>query len=257
MSLVKRVIRRLLSFCPYTISRRLPSAELPSPTMDNIGLVLPYFCGRPEGSTFVQIGACDGVSGDSCHAFVRQGKLRAVLVEPVDASFQKLQQLYKEVPTVTLVRAAIGHSDGNVKFYKVKESGVQIDEFWARQLASFDRRHLLKHGVASENIEEVEVPCVSLESLVRVHKISRIDLLQIDTEGFDGEIVKMALTLPEQPLCINFEHTHLDLRTRDEVFTALKRNAYSWTHDNWNTLAMHRDWIGLSRDRTVAVGGRH
>jgi FkbM family methyltransferase len=246
MSLFTRAVRRLLAFTPYTISKREAATPLPEATIDNVALILPYFCSRPQGASFVQIGACDGVSGDSCHDFVRRGRLKAVLVEPVERSFHSLQRLYQDVPNVTLVRAAIGYHDGFATFYKAKEENAPLDVFWARQLASFDKEHLLKHGLTDESIEEIQVPSLSLSTLASAHGLDRIDLLQIDAEGFDGEVVKMALALQNTPLCINFEHTHLNNGAREEVFAALKAHGYQWSHDTWNTLAVHQDWRVLA-----------
>jgi hypothetical protein len=67
---------------------------------------------------------------------------------------------------------------------------------------------------------------------------SSIDLLQIDAEGFDAEIVRMALRIPEAPACIHFEHKHLSKADREPLFNELKANNYLLGYDAWNILAV-------------------
>lgn len=250
MQAVSRILRKLVNRLPFEIKRRNPaSSVLPEATLDNIQMALAYYLLAETAPTFVQIGASDGVSGDSVHAFVKRGRMRSVLVEPIGSSFQKLKDAYAEVDNVVLVQAAIGTSDGWVELYKVKEDGRALDPYWSRQLASFSKHHLLRHGVPEEEIEVVEVPSFTLSSLMTNHGLERIDILQVDTEGFDAEIVKMALQLPLPPECINFENAHLDSATRQRLFPLLEKKGFKWTHDRWNSLALHERlierWSGL------------
>jgi len=250
MRAVSRIFRRLINRLPFEIRRRnAASPVLPEATFDNIQMALAYYLRTEAVPTFVQIGASDGVSGDSVHAFVKRGRMHSVLVEPIGSSFQKLKDAYAGVDNVVLVQAAIGTSDGSAELYKVKEDGKALDPYWSRQLASFSKHHLLRHGVPEEEIEVVEVPSLTLSSLMANHGLERIDILQVDTEGFDAEIVKMALQLPFPPECINFENAHLDSATRQSLYPLLEKKGFKWTHDRWNSLALHEGlierWSGL------------
>lgn len=251
MQLIKRIIRHCLDQTPYKIRRRRPEKVLPPPTFENVKLALAWYVQSSALQTFVQIGASDGVSGDSVHPFVRTGRLKSLLVEPVAHSFLKLQKAYQGVPNVTSVHAAVGRADGVVTLYKVADSGRTIDPFWSSQLASFSKAHILKHGVPEAEIESVQVPCYTLQSLLSNHGFDSLGFLQVDTEGFDAEVVKMALQLPVPPGCINFENVHLDSPAVTEVFAALEKHHYVWTHDQWNTLALRENLIeSWSRQRS-------
>jgi hypothetical protein len=85
----------------------------------------------------------------------------------------------------------------------------------------------------------VRVPCLTLSSLITRYQFDKIDILQVDTEGYDAEIVGMALRLPVLPEWINFESAHLDERKTRELFSRLEAHGYRWTHNYWNTLAVH------------------
>ncbi|MEZ4688203.1 MAG: FkbM family methyltransferase [Bacteroidia bacterium] len=68
-----------------------------------------------------------------------------------------------------------------------------------------------KHGlhIPSDPEKQIigeEVDIISPESLLQQYTISRIDLLQIDTEGFDYEVIKMFDIGKTQPDAIIFEH---------------------------------------------------
>jgi FkbM family methyltransferase len=239
MQLLKNIIKKCLSITPYEVVARNKLRPIPPATFDNIQLALAYYLAATEEVTFIQIGACDGVTGDSVHSFVRKGKMRAVLVEPIEQSFRKLAEAYAGVPNVAIVNSALSHNDGQVTLFKVKSENVKsVSLDWAPQLASFDKAHLIRHGILDDEIEEVLVPALTLKSLLSKYEINSVNILQIDTEGFDGEVVKMALDLPCKPECINFENLHLTADDLGDVFGRLEAHGYVWTHDRWNTLAV-------------------
>jgi hypothetical protein len=106
------------------------------------------------------------------------------------------------------------------------------------QVASFFREHIERHGKKPHEIERITVPCRSLSSLVAELGLTKIDLLQIDAEGFDAAVVRMALKMPVRPDCINFEHMHLCRADRQPLFDLLKTNGYLLGYDAWNILAL-------------------
>lgn len=238
LRLIKSLVHKALSCTPYEFRRRVPDHSLPEPTLENIQLLLAFYCHTRPSARFVQIGACDGVSGDAVHDFIHGGTLRALVVEPVPRSFEKLRQAYRHAENVTPAQVAIGTKDGEATMFKVKDGAHSIDAYWAHQLTSFQREHLLRHRVPESDIESITVPSLTLQSLLHTFHFDGIDILQVDTEGFDAEIVRMALELPEPPQCINFENVHLTAPAKAELFPLLEAKGYLWTHDKWNTLAV-------------------
>jgi FkbM family methyltransferase len=244
MQILKYALRKCVALTPYEIKRRPDSPQLPPATIDSIQLLLAYYRASRRRPVFVQVGACDGRTGDPVYEFVRAGEMHCILVEPIPASFKKLQASYHGVPNIQFVQCAIGCTDGFSTIYKVKDGFVDsISPDWAPQLASFDKMHLLRHHVVEAEIEEVEVPCLTLETLLKNSDCDRVDILQVDTEGFDAEVVNMALNLPGLPMCINFESLHLKKGECESLFKKLAKAGYSWTHDQWNTLALHKSLI--------------
>lgn len=235
IKMTKSAIRSVLNATPYALQKRIPA-----PTFNAVGFGLSHFISYCPAGTIVQIGAYDGVSGDPVYDFVRRGQLRAILVEPMEMSFRKLQETYRGIDNVSLVQAAIGHENGQAKMYRAKNVGRWLNDNWVGRVTSFDRKHLLRHGVRSNEIEEVNVEALSLRSLIVRFEIASAWFLQIDAEGFDAEVVEMALALDATPDFINFEHSNLNSKSIQSVFGKLKGAEYSWIHSKVDTLAIHK-----------------
>ncbi len=221
---------------PFEIRRRLPTI-----TLEPLELILENFSAHKKHLTIVQVGACDGATNDPIRDQVAKDSTRAILIEPNPFAFARLQKTYADRPNVTLIQAAIGESDGVAHLYRVKKTektDAEVDP--TLQIASFYKEHLERHGKKDHEIERITVACRSLSSLAAELELTKIDLLQIDAEGFDAAVVRMALKLPVRPDCINFEHVHLAARDRQPLFDLLEENGYLLSNDAWNILAMQK-----------------
>jgi FkbM family methyltransferase len=247
LELLKRFIRHLMAMTPYEIRLRLPVI-----TLAPLDLFLASYQARGQEITILQVGACDGTYNDPIRDHVIKGSTRAILVEPNPFAFARLEKAYAGVPNVTLVQAAIGERDGDANLYRVKKTnktGSEVD--WTLQIASFYPEHLERHGIKPDQIERITVPCRSLSSLVVDLGLTKVDLLQVDAEGFDAEVVRMALGMSTPPHCINFEHVHLRKEDRQPLFDLLKANGYVLNYDVWNILAVQKPVLEQLK------GGRH
>ena len=116
---------------------------------------------------------------------------------------------------------------------------------YVQRIASFSRDVILKQRRVVPNIgnyiDTLRVPTLSLETLVTKHKIGRIDLLQVDTEGFDYEILKMLWATPLRPPIINFESAHLNRTDKLACAEMLKRDGYRYLNvGQFDTLAVRQ-----------------
>jgi len=81
--------------------------------------------------------------------------------------------------------------------------------FWYDQLGPFDKTHILSHGKEFEPFIACEaVHCEPLRDILARNRIRKIDLLHIDTEGYDYEVLKQ-VDLESPPRVILYEHKHL------------------------------------------------
>jgi FkbM family methyltransferase len=240
------LLHQVLARTPYEVRRRLPAI-----TLEPLDLLLANYRARRKMSTIVQVGACDGTTNDPIFHHVAQGSVRAILIEPNPLAFVRLQKSYAGLQNVTFIQAAVAGEDGEAYLYRVIETGESKSEIdLSLQFSSLYREHLETHGKKPHEIERIVVPCRSLASLVTELGITTIDLLQIDAEGFDAEVVRMALKMRVRPSCINFEHRHLKRADRRTLFDLLNAYGYELDYDDWNMLALQKGSLAEKRAAT-------
>jgi hypothetical protein len=121
---------------------------------------------------------------------------------------------------------------------------------WGQQIASFDLNHLLKHkygvpdyGITDNipNIEELiqveKVECLRFDTLLDRWGVTRIDLLNIDAEGFDAKIIQSIDFKRLKPAVIHYEHMHLEREQRLNCEALLRRQGYYIAHGFADTIA--------------------
>jgi len=190
-----------------------------------------------ERPIFVKVGANDGVTGDPCgDLFLTNANWIGLLVEPVPYCITKLKSVYGDRDRFTIVQAAIGSTRGSAPFYYISEDAKKTFSdlpFWYDQLGSFDRQHIIKHldGKLEPFILTSEVNVEPLDTVLERHGLTRIDFLQIDTEGHDLKVLKSVDLNTRTPAAIFVEHSNLSSDDRTEMKSLLMCNGY----DVWNT----------------------
>ena len=187
---------------------------------------------------FVQIGANDGLTSDPIRVYVKKYHWKGLLVEPHPDVFAALQQNYKEETQLIFENAAITQRDEWISLYTVDEV-VAGD---SPSLYSSIDSHMLKRDFGSKApIREIRVPGLTLSTLISKHHISSISLLQIDTEGYDCDIMSMIDWTIIRPSIINFEHIHCSLDAKERCYGLLTEHGYQLHESNWDTLALLRN----------------
>ncbi len=154
---------------------------------------------------FVQIGANDGLLCDQVYPFITRFHVAGLAVEPLPDLFEKLQQTYRNYPRVKPVNVALHRTATKATIYRADPADRSLPSGKAGA-ASFDREHLLRFDIPDASIIPVEVPCVTLQQLLDRYQVGSVDLLQIDTEGYDIEIIRMIDFNRIKPSIIRFEH---------------------------------------------------
>jgi FkbM family methyltransferase len=184
--------------------------------------------GRPL--TFMQIGSCDGKTNDPLHAVVRSSHWSGVLVEPMPWLFEQLVANYQGVSGLHFFQVAIGSGDGPMMMYSVDPR--PDDPHWVTQLTSFDRDVVMSHSYALRDLESrvftVEVESRSVQSLLDEAGFAKVDVLQIDAEGFDDQIIRgLPLTASWAPQFLIFEKKHLSSTRYADLKRHLKEAGYT------------------------------
>jgi len=223
------------------------------PVRDSLDDFTSMFSVMTGNITVVQIGANDGINNDPIHKFIKRDRWQGVLLEPQKYVFEKyLKPLYSRTKGIMVLNAALDYTDGFKPIYKISVSNSR----WATGLTSFNRE-ILEEAVKSgyidreankegsplpeernEYIAEESVECISTQTLLRRAGIKKTNWLQIDTEGFDFEIIKIFNIAVNKPTVIVYENLHLSPSTRDECISYLSLNGYTSQDYGANTLAM-------------------
>lgn len=224
------------------------------PKKDSIAAIIDKYSRQKKGDfTVIQVGANDGINNDPIHKFIKRDEWHGVLLEPQKEVFDTyLSKIYQKDKYIQTLNAAIGEEDGFTYLYKIGFSQAR----WATGLATFEKKVLeaaftsghVHYRAAEENIAVPEneterivqekVHLISPTTLLKKYHIQEIDLLQIDTEGFDYEIIKLFDIPSTKPKMIAFEHCHLSEETRLACKHDLERWGYRLKEESANTLAM-------------------
>lgn len=228
--------------------------NLYSPKKGSLAEFLSEYSKSKNGKFFViQIGANDGITNDPIHKFIKRDHWKGVLLEPQPKVFTtELSKIYQHDKGIHPICAAIGSEDGSQKLYKVAFS----ESRWATGLASFslDKIELaFKNGVVEKNCikEGIQIPenpkdrisynkvsVISPDTLIKKYQISKIDLLQIDAEGYDLEVIKIFDIAKTKPEAIIFENENLNPKDLKSCYNMLTENGYRLAKFGRDTLAL-------------------
>jgi FkbM family methyltransferase len=171
-----------------------------------------------EDFFFIQVGAFDGMANDPLRETVMERGWSGILVEPQREAFRQLEKNYGDQPGLVLRNVAVTDASGPRTLYKLRTGDAALPP-WALQLASFRREVILKHGDVipdiAGRIETETVECLTFEDLLAPVRPGRIDLLQVDAEGYDFEILKLFHGAGLRAQIIGFEHKHLSRPERN------------------------------------------
>lgn len=183
-----------------------------------------YSLSKKGDFTVIQIGANDGINNDPIHKFIKRDHWNGVLLEPQNYVYNEFtKKIYAKNTGINVLNAAIGAEDGKMPLYKIGFSSTR----WATGLSSFSKDQVLKafdNGIVAYNCKEYneaiptdqtkwiiqeEVRVISPETLIKEFNIKKIDLLQIDAEGYDLEVIKIFDLKKHQPNVVVFENAGL------------------------------------------------
>jgi FkbM family methyltransferase len=225
------------------------------PEKDSIDYYLDQYSKHKKGKiTLIQVGANDGMTFDPVHKFIKRDNWNGVLLEPQKYVYDKfLSKIYRKNKGIVTLNAAIGKQDGTMPIYKIGFT----NERWASGLTTFDRK-VLEHQFDRGHVErrakrsgiqvpedkskwivEEKVEVVSFSTLLDRYKLNDVDLLQIDTEGFDYEVIKMIDFTRMQPDIIVFENALIPGNGREECNAYLESKGYKVMEHDGNTLCVH------------------
>jgi FkbM family methyltransferase len=246
----KRSLRRydkaFLAIAPHRFCMRKYFNALLSPLgyelrrIDRFAKRLDELLQSPAGVKFVQIGASDGVRFDDLYGKVTSHRCAGLVVEPLPDMYERLKLNYADYPNVVPVRVAVHATATSLQIYRVARNDAQDLPDWVAGVASFDREHLLKHGIPENLIVTQPVDCQQFMPLLSQHGFLDANVLQIDVEGYDAEVLRMIDFARFRPRLIKYEHKNLILSEAREATRLLREAGYYLSDQRQDTIAWRR-----------------
>lgn len=247
----KRLARSILGKLGYRV-QRIPKALIrrrESAYVVQLEDILYRKIASVDSFFFVQIGANDGETVDPIHGAISYFGCRGILVEPQSKLVGRLKESYGDNDNVIVENVAISASDQLRQLHHVKPEFEHLYQ-WSTGIASFDREHVRKHfgknlprsqrADIDSYLTSTAVECLTYGSLLEKHRVKHVNLLQIDTEGFDFEIIKSVIALGKLPDIISYEHRHLSPSDREACWSQLVDCGYALLVVAPDTIAIYR-----------------
>lgn len=176
---------------------------------------------------FIQIGANDGISFDFLYDFVIQRKSCGVVVEPVLDYFKELEDNYRDFPEIVKISKAVHPIYKQALIYKIAAASVSKYPEWVKGIASFDSEHHKKLNIDTQDVLCITVEADNLMNIINDnfnHK--KNDYFQVDTEGFDFEVLKMLDFNIIRPSMIKYEFVNLKTEDQKKSLVLLRSKGY-------------------------------
>ena len=137
---------------------------------------------------FFDVGANDGDT--TVRARRDFGSCQVIAFEPHPKTFGHLKERTKKIPNVELLNLALGSEVGAKTMFEYGDNS-KINSLISN--AQYTTR--FRHNQASG---KVAVNCTTIDRFCAERCIKRIDVLKVDTEGFDLEVLKGAISMLAQ-----------------------------------------------------------
>ncbi len=190
---------------------------------------------------FAQLGANDGVQADPIRSYILQCNLAGVLVEPVPDVCARLLESYSGVENLSFVNAAITDGERRLVLYRPRTDIAGLPD-WARGTITTNRKQLIEVSYQGFTIEDDMIEAVEVEGIPITEFVSslpkKIDLLQIDCEGYDQRLIRAFPFHLQKPSLINFEHALIPPPEYENLLRFLLGFGYRFISGGYDTCAV-------------------
>jgi len=229
---VRKPLNKLLENWGYRIEK-----------ISRFSVLLERLYRKTPNFKFVQVGANDGVSFDDLYEFVTTHYCAGLVIEPLPDVFEVLRLNYLHYPRIVPVNMAVHADQTTATLYRVAADKIAaLEKPWAAGIASFSPKHALELGIPPELITEESVACAPLMEVLTRHGALDAQMLQIDTEGYDAEVIKMIDFSRFRPALLKYEKRSLTASQQAATQDLLMRAGYRIIQDGSDTVAsVNRD----------------
>lgn len=201
----------------------------------NINLFLKAYLSslqKTEDVVFIQIGSSNQI-GWPVEAHISDN-WKNILVEPIPEKATELKEKYKG-ENFFIENTAVTEKKEKKPFH-IAESKNDIPD-WVSYLSSFKTFNIewLKKTYPDINIRTSLIDTITFEELTNKYNLKKVNILQIDTEGYDYEILNSIDFSKVQIDFIIYEHCHLSHKEMYAIKKMKRKNHYTFFSENLNT----------------------
>jgi FkbM family methyltransferase len=248
MQAIKHWIRRTLRHFHLEVRKFPRDSPRALPILDLALLAL--MAKKGSAIRFIQVGANDGVHVDPLRKYVTSLPWTGVLVEPQPDVFERLRDNYEECASRLIFENCGVSQDRRVlELFRLSPDAQTSAPSRSAVVSYREDMTASQLLVPKSRLQRITVPCVTLDELIGRHGMGDLDLLQIDTEGYDLQVLRSLDLERTKPRVIHIETGHLTRPDCTELASLLSSNGYliHWGGHQSDTVAMHSsclEWIG-------------
>lgn len=207
-----------------------PSKELVLSVMHAVGSLRLLPTSEDAVFRFFQIGALESKNHFAPVAAARMfSDYQGILVDAQPVAIEQLAQKYGDDRRLSIVHAVVTDTGEDAPFFYVDNHDGRFPR-WVTGLASLDKRNILKFSNEFPDIQdhvvEAVVPGATIGSLLDQKEFGTLDLLMIDTEGYDYKLLQAFPFDRMRPKIVLLEHSHLKANLREEAIAMLLNLRY-------------------------------
>jgi FkbM family methyltransferase len=227
---------RLLEQLGFTICR---NHYYPRQSFDPISLGASLIRSSNQGFDdlrIIQVGAFDGLLADPLKELLTKSYVTAILLEPQPGPCRKLKERFTGNTRIKIVNAALSSMTGQDFMFTLDPSNGSAT-------ASLSFSHISNFGISKSSLKKIIVSTICVSDLLDMSGWNGIDILQVDTEGFDWQVIKLFFDAKVYPSVVNFERIHLSQAQALESRDILSSNEYSWIDTKYDCLAYKKSLL--------------
>ena len=179
-----------------------------------------YFLEENKGKiqTLIDVGAHHG---ESIRFFKKNFSIDKIYAfEPNIDNFKILKEKVKDVKNIKFFNTAVGNKKGLINFTNHYDSESSTVVKINQKSNYFKKKNFYLNffNEKKNRIKNTQVKIDSLENLINIDEFNFIDLIKIDTEGYDFNVIKGLGNLISKVRFIYFEHHFHDMLLKDYKF---------------------------------------
>ena len=139
--------------------------------------------------------------------------------EPNIEIFKILEKNFKNNHKIIINNCGISQKEGFINFYKNIESSSSTINKLNEESKYFKKKYFLLNFLNLKKIsEKIKIKVIRLENYLEKEKIKKIQILKIDTEGYEYQVLKSLGERIKNIKLIHFEHHYDDMILKEYKF---------------------------------------